>query len=120
MKVMNFLCVGGIALLAASPFSVLGSCLDETAAFAERVCGAISNTGKSDLVSGSGQLTAEARGLVAKALGTAQGDAKFEATVSSYENVVREELAKEHANVRECKVKMVNVAVGQACQSPQK
>jgi hypothetical protein len=116
LKVIVALSLTGISLLI-YPFSALASCLDETAGFAERVCGEISNKGSSQLISGSGQLSAEAKGLIAKALGSAQGDVKLDTAVSSYENVVREELAKEHANARECKVRMVNLAVTQVCQS---
>jgi hypothetical protein len=116
LKLAIALSLAGTFLLVI-PSTSVASCLDDTAAFAERVCGEISNKGSSQLISGSGQLSAEAKGLIARALGSAQGDAKLDAAVSSYENVVREELAKEHANARDCKIKMVGVAVAQVCQT---
>jgi hypothetical protein len=119
---MNALLRSGIAscLLMLLPFGAFASCLDEAAAFSERICGAISNRGSSELISGSGALSAEAKGLIARMLGSAQGDAKVDAAVSSYDNVVREELAKEHANARDCKLKMVDVAVAKVCSPPKR
>jgi hypothetical protein len=97
------------------PSIAFASCLEEAAGFAERVCGEISSRGSSQLISGSGGFNAEAKGLIARMLGTAQGDAKVDAALSSYENVAREELTKEHANVRDCRIRMVEVAVKQVC-----
>jgi hypothetical protein len=97
------------------PYIALASCLEEAGGFAERVCGEISSRGSSQLVSGSGALNAEAKGLVARMLGSAQADAKVDAAVSSYENVTREALSGEHANVRDCRMRMVEVAVKQVC-----
>jgi hypothetical protein len=91
------------------------SCLEDAASFADRVCGEISNKGSSQLVSGSGALSAEARGLIARMLGSAQASGNVDAAVTSYENVTREELAKEHANVRDCREQMIIVAVRQVC-----
>jgi len=107
----------GLLLVAPIFYSqcAFASCLEEAADFAERVCGEISSRGSSQLVSGSGDLNAEAKGLIARMLGTAQGDIKVNAAISSYENVAREELTKEHANVRDCRMRMIEVAVKQVC-----
>jgi hypothetical protein len=72
--------------------------------------------GSSQLITGSGELSAEAKGLIARMLGSAQGSASVDEAVSTYENVAREELAKEHANVRDCRVHMVDVAMKQVCK----
>ena len=66
MKVVIALSFAGIFLATFLLLSAVASCLDETAAFAERVCGEISNKGSSQLVSGSGQLSAEAKGLITR------------------------------------------------------
>lgn len=113
MKAVIAISLAGLWATSTS-LSALASCLDETAAFAERVCGEISNKGSSEYISGSGDLSAEAKGLIARML-SAQAGANFDAVISSYENVVHEELAKEHANARECKIKMVKVAMAQVC-----
>lgn len=97
------------------PSIAFASCLEEAAGFAERVCGEISSRGSSQLISGSGELNAEAKGLIARMLGSAQGDAKVDAAISSYENVTREALSSEHANVRDCRMRMIEVAVKQVC-----
>jgi hypothetical protein len=97
------------------PSIAFPSCLEEAAGFAERICGEISNRGSSQLISGSGALNAEAKGLIARMLGTAQGDAKVDAAITSYENVTREALSSEHANVRDCRMRMIEVAVKQVC-----
>jgi hypothetical protein len=107
----------GAALVLFYPGVVAASCLDETAVFSERVCGEILTKGSSQMISGSGQLSAEAKGLIAKMIGSAEGTGKFDSVVSSYENVVREELGKELASTRECKMKMVDIAVKQVCKN---
>lgn len=96
--------------------AVFATCLDEAAGFSARVCGELSDRGSSQLVTGSGELTAEAKGLVARMLGSAQGSAAVSGAVSTYENVAREQLATDHANVRECRELMVDVAVKQVCK----
>ncbi len=110
---MRLAAVGFTLLL--FPSTASASCLTEAADFADRICGEISNRGSSELITGSGQLSAQAKGLIARMFGQAQGDAKVDAATSSYENVAREELAKEHANARDCKMRMVEVGINQVC-----
>jgi hypothetical protein len=93
--------------------SASASCLDQAAAFSERICGEISRGGTSNLVSGSGELTVKAKGIIARMFGVAGGNAKVDAVTSSYQNVVREELAKELKDTRACKERMVSVAIQQ-------
>jgi hypothetical protein len=106
----------GFVVSISTTSSTLASCPDDAAAFAERVCGEISNRGSSQLITTSGELTAEAKGLVARMIGSAQGGANFNDTVQTYENVAREELAKDHANTRDCRAHMADVGVKQACK----
>jgi hypothetical protein len=108
--------LSSLALLIAMTSSALATCLDDAATFAERVCGELSNHGSSQLITGSGELSAEAKGLIARMLGSAQGSASVNEAVSAYDNVTREELANEHANVRDCKEHMVAVAMKQVCK----
>lgn len=103
------------------PSIAFASCLEEAAGFAERMCGEISSRGSSQLISGSGELNVKAKGLIARMLGSAQGDAKVDAAITSYENVTREQLASEHANARDCNIRMAEVAITQVCpQAPVK
>jgi hypothetical protein len=106
----------GFLVAALSASTVFATCLDDAAAFSDRVCGELSNRGSTQLVTGSGELTAEAKGLVARMLGSAQGSGTVTAAVSTYENVTREELATDHANARECRERMAEVAVKQVCK----
>lgn len=108
--------VAAFLAAAISAPAAFATCLDEAATFSERICGELSNRGSSELVTGSGELSAEAKGLVARMLGSAQGSANVSEAVATYENVAREELAKDHANVRDCKMRMVDVAVKQVCK----
>jgi hypothetical protein len=108
--------IGCFALTIATTSPAPAMCLDDAATFAERVCGELSNRGSSQLITGSGQLSAEAKGIITRMLGSAQGEAKVNEMVSTYENVAREELAQEHANVRDCRSHMIDIAVQQVCK----
>lgn len=91
--------------------SAHGSCLDEMAKFAERICGEISTKGSSSVVDAGGGLNAEAKGLLKKFVGSAGVGGDVEVVKESYENVLREHLESELRNNRDCRIKMV--AVGQ-------
>ncbi|MFH1345956.1 MAG: hypothetical protein ABIL01_32840 [Pseudomonadota bacterium] len=105
------------ASLLVSP-DAIASCLDDAEIFAGRVCGEISNRGSSRLVTGSGELNAEAKGLLRSLLGSAGGELKGETQFSVYENVLREQLGPELVNVRDCRTRMVEAAIKQACDKP--
>src|SRR5947209_1994213 len=96
--------------------AAIASCLDEARSFAHGVCGEISNKGSSRLVTGSGELNAEGKGLLRTLLGSAGGSLKGETHFSEYENVLREQLGTELVNVRECRGKMAEVAIKQTCE----
>lgn len=91
------------------------SCLSEVAAFAEEICGALNKKGSQRLVQADGKLSADIGGIIKRFAGSfeAQGQAKiFEET---YENVLRSELPGELADIRRCKVNMVQVAREEIC-----
>jgi hypothetical protein len=114
MKAFLHSVIGGLALTLISSWAC-ASCLDEAARFAERICGEIKTGGSSQLVSGSGELTVEAKGIIARLFGAARSDAKVEAATSSYENVARQELAKRLSERQGCAERMVTVATAQVC-----
>lgn len=98
--------------------TALAACLDEAADFAGRICGEVSNRGASRIITTSGELTAEAKGLIRQILGTAGGTVKADAEIITYENVVREQLGPELINVRDCKTRMAEAAIKAACTKP--
>jgi len=104
-----------VIFLALTTSAAVADCLTDAAAFANRICGEVSNRGSSRLVTGSGELNAEARGLIRRLLGSAGGEFKGETEFTSYENVLREQLASELVNVRECGVRMAEAAMKQVC-----
>jgi hypothetical protein len=106
-----------IVFLALTTSSAVADCLTEAAAFANRICGEVSNRGSAKLVTGSGELNAEAKGLIRRLLGSAGGELKGQTEISSYENVLREQLASELVNVRECGVRMAEAAMKQVCSN---
>jgi hypothetical protein len=97
------------------PQAAFADCLTDAATFANRICGEVSNRGSSRLVTGSGELNAEARGLIRRLLGSAGGELKGETEFTGYENVLREQLASELVNVRQCGIRMAEAAMRQAC-----
>jgi hypothetical protein len=95
------------------------SCLDQAASYAERICGEIQKSGYSQVIEADGQLKAGISGILSRVLGTA-GVSTGGATIrSSYENVLRQDLAKELFNVRECRMRMAEAARTQVCKSPE-
>jgi hypothetical protein len=106
-----------IIFLSLTGSPAFADCLTDAAVFANRICGEVSNRGSARLVTGSGELNAEARGLIRRLLGSAGGEFKGETEFTSYENVLREQLASELVNVRECGVRMAEAAMKQACSA---
>jgi hypothetical protein len=100
--------------------SATANCLDEAAVFARNICGEISSRGSSRLVTSSGELNAEAKGLLRSLLGSAGGELKGEAQFATYENVLREQLGSELLDVRSCRIKMAEAAIKQACEKSER
>lgn len=80
------------AFLALSIAPVGATCLEEAALFATRVCGELASRGRATLVTGTGELNAEAKGIISRILGSAGGEFKAGAELSTYEGLVREQL----------------------------
>jgi hypothetical protein len=95
--------------------SASASCLTEAADFAQRICGEVKTRGSSALIGANGDLTAEARGLVRQYLGSAGGSFQGQTEFTAYENVLREQLAGELVNVRQCGIQMAKAAMDQVC-----
>lgn len=93
-------------------------CLQTAGDFAVRICGEIQSTGSGTLVEGNGELKASVSGVLRKALGDAGASFSGKAVSDAYENVLRQDLGKELFNVRECRQKMVQVGIEQACKGP--
>lgn len=70
------------------------------------------------LVDAQGELRGEVSAIVRKVLGNVGGSAKGKVIREAYENVLRQDLAKELFSVRECKIKMVDVGRKQVCTRP--
>ncbi|MHC4052831.1 hypothetical protein [Bradyrhizobium sp. 25ACV] len=100
--------------------SASASCLGEAKEFAQDICGEISTKGSSRLVTSSGELNAEAKGLLRRMLGSAGGELKAETQLTGYENVLREQLGSELINVRNCRTRMAEAAIKQTCEKSQK
>lgn len=94
------------------------SCLDEVVKFANGICGEIQRSGTSNVVEANGQLKADVSGIVRRVLGNAGGNLNGKAAVGAYENVLRVDLSKELFNIRECRIKMVDVGRSELCKSP--
>ncbi len=103
------------ATLAAIPGVAGAECLQEAGDFAERICGQVKTAGKSTLIAADGGLTAEAKGLIARALGQLSGNLDAKVETKEFENVVQEQLAGELVNVRQCGIQMAKVAMDQIC-----
>ncbi|WP_213290989.1 hypothetical protein [Bradyrhizobium sp. sGM-13] len=112
MKTPSFLVVAATILYCQEADA---QCLKEAGDFAERICGQVKQIGKSTLITGKGDLTAEAKGLIARAIGQLGGQVGVDVQTKDFENVLQEQLGPELVNVRECGAKMAQLAIGQVC-----
>ncbi|MDX8481611.1 MULTISPECIES: hypothetical protein [Mesorhizobium] len=112
---MNRLTVLATFIAITCPCLAEAQCLAEAGDFAERICGEVKQTGKSTLITGKGDLTAAAKGLIAKALGQLGGDVGVDIQTNDFENVLQEQLAGELINVRQCGTQMATLAINQVC-----
>lgn len=97
--------------------SAFASCLEEVKEFAKDICGQIQTSGSRELITANGKLKAEVSGIVRRVIGNAGGDIDGAKLSDTYENVLREDLSKELFNVRDCRMKMVEVGRSEACSS---
>lgn len=97
------------------PCAVSAACLQEAGDFAERICGQVKTMGKSTLITADGNLSAEAKGLLARALGQLSGNTGVDVKTDSFDNVLHEQLEGELVNVRKCGIEMAKAAMTQVC-----
>ena len=106
-----------LAFLVGYPAHAVGNCLQEVANFADRICGEIQTAGAAQKLEVDGTLSAEVTGIIRKVLGDAGGEVDLKNLQQSYENVLREDLADELFNARDCRIKMVEVGRAEICTS---
>ena len=92
------------------PCAAYADCLQQSADFAQKICGEVKTMGRSALVTANGDLTAEAKGLIAEAVGRIGGTVKGKIETKTFEDVLQEQLAEELINLRQCGVDMANAA----------
>lgn len=92
------------------------SCLDQAATFAERICGEISKNGSQSKLSSELSLEARVNSLLARIIGSGSADGSVSYDRDTYEGVVREQLETDRFKARDCRTKMVDVAIKQECR----
>jgi hypothetical protein len=112
-KVSSILLLTATAI--ATPHVAYAECLQEAGDFAERICGQVKTMGKSTLVTANGDLTDEAKSLIAKALGQLGGNLQGTVEIQTFEIVLHEQLASELVNVRQCGIQMAKAVMDQVC-----
>jgi hypothetical protein len=108
--------LAAFALLSTSP--AMASCLNEVSDFAIKICGEINSSGSHTIIDEDGNLDANISSIIRRIVGGGSASVSRRKLVDSYENVLREHLAQELFNVRDCRRKMVSVAVKQVCEEP--
>jgi hypothetical protein len=98
-----------------APFAAYADCLQKAADFAQKICGELQTMGRSTLVTASGDLTGEAKHLIVKALVQFGGTVEGNEETKTFENVLREQLAGELLNLRQCNIQMAQAAWDQVC-----
>lgn len=93
------------------------SCLTEAADFASSVCGQIQNSGSKEVTTADGKLNAEVSGILRRLAGQAGAELDVKHLADTYENVLREDLAKELFNVRDCRIKMAEAGIREVCNN---
>jgi hypothetical protein len=104
-----------VTTTAIAPFVAYADCLQEAANFAQTICGELKTTGRSTLVMASGDLTSEAKGLIAKALEQIGSAVEGKVETKTFENVLQEQLAEELVDLRQCTIQMAKAGWDQVC-----
>lgn len=91
-------------------------CLDRAVEFAQKVCGEIQRSGATQVIEANGQLKASISGIIRRVLGEVDVGGGGKSVRESYENVLRQDLSKELFNIRDCRMKMVEVGKVEACR----
>ncbi|WP_426409461.1 hypothetical protein [Bradyrhizobium ganzhouense] len=89
-------------------------CLEDAAKFAASICGEIANEGSGSSLTGN--IEAKVDGLMARAL-AGSGKINLEGKTDAYKGVIRDELAKDRHDGRDCRQKMAQEAIKQ-CSAP--
>jgi hypothetical protein len=92
------------------PCPAYADCLQAAADFAQTICGEVNTMGRSALVTANGDLTAEAKSLIAKALGQIGGTVEGKVEIKTCEDVLRHQLAGELVNLHQCGIEIANAA----------
>ena len=101
------------AMLTMASAPARADCIDDAAAFADKICGGVRTIGKANLVNADGDLNATAKVLIAKALGELSD--KLDAEKETYEKILQEQLSAERSSLRKCGIAMARVAIDQVC-----
>ena len=91
------------------------TCLDDVAAFAQRICGEIASSGNDVSVDANGNVNAGVSNIIKRAVGGASAEMNGHVIYNTYTGVARDQLAGVQFNVIDCKQKMVAVALVQLC-----
>lgn len=97
------------------PVPATANCLSDVAQFSEEICGSIENSGSAQRLSANGALSAEAEGIIRRVLGQASGNVDVDYLDERFRGVLREQLAGDRIDVRDCRQNMVAVAQQEAC-----
>jgi hypothetical protein len=116
MKKLASACALVLVFMPSAP--AVASCLDDVSTFAIRICGEIDKSGKASTVDASGKLDASVSNIITRIAGGGSANVSGSVLVKTFENVTQDQLGNELFNVRECREKMVDVAVKQVCQKP--
>lgn len=90
-------------------------CLSKVRDFALSICGEIERSGARTVVSGDGKLDANVSTIIRRIVGGGAAGISGSVLSDTYESVAREELGKDRFNARECRERMVAVAISQVC-----
>ena len=90
-------------------------CLSKVRDFALSICGEIERSGARTVVTGDGKLDANVSTIIRKIVGGGAAGVSGSFLSDTYESVAREELGKDRFNARECRERMVAVAISQVC-----
>ena len=101
------------AVLVTSLTSARADCLDDVADFAEKICVEVRTIGKSNLVTGKGDLNAAAKELIAKALQESSSPVGAETKI--YEEVLREQLGADRIRLSKCGIALARTAMDHIC-----
>lgn len=99
------------------PTTAMANCLDDVSSFAEKICGKIQIDGHSTTTEISGEIEADLSGMILKFLGKTKVSMDGKRVTEAYKNVLRNDLPKELMDIRQCRIKMVEIGRSELCKS---